>query len=54
MSQDHVLGLQCTKCKKTNYSVTRNKKKVPEKLKPMKYCKHCRVKTEHKEVKNFG
>lgn len=51
MSQDHLVGLQCLKCKKTNYITTRNKKKVPEKLKPMKYCKTCKKSTEHKEVK---
>jgi large subunit ribosomal protein L33 len=51
MSQNHLIGLQCTKCKKVNYTTTRNKKKVPEKLKPSKYCKTCRKSTEHKEVK---
>lgn len=51
MSQDHLIGLQCTKCKKVNYITTRNKKQVAEKLKPSKYCKTCRVKKEHKESK---
>ena len=51
MSQDNLIGLQCIKCKNTTHITTRNKKRVPEKLKPKKYCKWCRLSTEHKEVK---
>jgi large subunit ribosomal protein L33 len=51
MSQKHLAGLTCTKCKKLNYRSTRNTKQVPDKLKMKKFCKTCRVNTEHKETK---
>lgn len=53
MSQKHLAGLQCTKCKAINYRTTRNTKQVPNKLKMMKFCKHasCRKNVEHKEIK---
>jgi ribosomal protein L33 len=51
MSQDHLVGLTCTKCKKLGHRTTRNKKKVPEKLKLFKFCKVCRSSQEHKESK---
>ena len=51
MSQNHLIGLSCSKCKTRNNITTRNKKKVTEKLKLVKYCKVCRVRTDHKEHK---
>ena len=51
MSQKNLIGFVCTKCKTQNYVSTRNKKQVTEKLKPTKYCKVCRARTEHKEFK---
>lgn len=47
------LALKCTVCKSTNYITSRNKLNTPEKLHPLKYCKRCRIKTEHKEVEKL-
>jgi len=38
-----LIGLVCTVCKSRNYVTTRNKLNTPEKLKPKKFCKKCRV-----------
>jgi large subunit ribosomal protein L33 len=43
--------LQCTVCKRRNYTSTRNKKTKTERLETKKYCKFCRKHTLHKEVK---
>lgn len=51
MSQKHLVGLTCTKCKKLNYRTTRNTKQVPDKLKLAKFCKTCRKNQDHKEIK---
>ncbi len=51
MSQKHLIGFACTKCKKQNYVSSRNKKQVTEKLKLVKFCKTCRARNEHKEHK---
>ncbi|MBI4688626.1 MAG: 50S ribosomal protein L33 [Nitrospirae bacterium] len=48
--QDIIL-LQCTECKNKNYSTTKNKKNVTDKLNLKKYCRHCRKHTMHKETK---
>ena len=44
-----IVILQCTECKRRNYTTTRNKKQQTEKLK--KYCRFDRKHTLHKEVK---
>ena len=46
-----IIQLQCTECKRRNYSKTRNKKTKPAKLELKKYCKHCREHTQQKETK---
>jgi len=46
-----IVTLQCTACKRRNYTTTRNKKKKQEKLEQRKYCKFCRKHTVHKEIK---
>ena len=51
MSQKHLAGLTCAKCKKLNYRTTRNTKQVADKLKMNKVGKTCRVNTDHKEIK---
>ena len=43
--------LQCTECKRKNYTSTRNKKKSPKKLELKKYCPYDRRHTLHKEGK---
>jgi large subunit ribosomal protein L33 len=51
MSQSHLIGLACKKCKERNYVTSRNKKQVTEKLALTKFCKSCRTNEEHKEYK---
>ena len=46
-----LITLQCSECKRRNYTSTRNKKTKTERLETQKYCKFCRKHTLHKEVK---
>jgi len=46
-----IISLECSVCKKRNYSTTKNKRTMPDKLVLSKYCKRCRKHTEHKETK---
>ncbi|MGQ9673716.1 MAG: 50S ribosomal protein L33 [Candidatus Aminicenantales bacterium] len=46
-----LVTLQCSECKRRNYTSSRNKKKQTERLEIKKYCKFCRKHTLHKEVK---
>jgi len=46
-----IITLQCTECKRRNYSTTRNKKKQTDRLEIKKFCEFCRKHTLHKEVK---
>lgn len=43
--------LACTECKSRNYTTTRNKKTMPERLEKVKFCPRCRKRTAHKETK---
>jgi len=43
--------LQCSKCKRRNYTTTRNKKLTPTRLEIKKFCPFERKRTPHKEVK---
>jgi len=51
MSQDHLIKLNCTKCKRTNYWSVKNRKSVERKIELKKFCKWCKKKTPHKEGK---
>ncbi|MFC1662892.1 50S ribosomal protein L33 [Patescibacteria group bacterium] len=51
MSQDNLVKLKCTSCKRINYHTTRNKKKLKERLELSKFCRWCRKHTAHKEIK---
>jgi len=46
-----IIALQCTECKRRNYTTTKNRKTMQEKLELMKYCKWERKHTLHKETK---
>ncbi|MGM0507928.1 MAG: 50S ribosomal protein L33 [Fusobacteriota bacterium] len=46
-----TVQLECKKCKRRNYSTTKNKKNTTERLTLKKYCKFDNEVTEHKEVK---
>jgi len=54
MSQDNLLRMKCTICKRGNYYTTKNKKKVERKLEFKKFCKWCKKTTNHKEAKLTG
>ncbi len=43
--------LQCTECKRKNYTTTREKRKHPERLEIKKYCSYDRKHTVHREMK---
>ncbi len=51
MSQDNLIKLQCSVCKRINYWTSKNRKKVERKLEFSKYCKWCKKHTTHKEGK---
>ena len=46
-----LVTLECTVCGSRNYTTTRNKKTVTERLNKKKFCAHDRKHTEHKETK---
>ncbi|NTV22459.1 MAG: 50S ribosomal protein L33 [Candidatus Yonathbacteria bacterium] len=51
MSQDRLIKLTCTECKRVNYWSSKNKKTNTDKLELNKYCKWCNKQTKHKEAK---
>ncbi|PIP33574.1 50S ribosomal protein L33 [Candidatus Falkowbacteria bacterium CG_4_10_14_0_2_um_filter_48_10] len=51
MSQDNMIKMECTKCKRINYFSHKNKKILKNRLELSKYCKFCRQHTPHKETK---
>ena len=46
-----IITLACSECKNRNYTTTKNKKTMTEKLELKKYCPTCRKHTAHKETK---
>jgi large subunit ribosomal protein L33 len=46
-----IITLACTDCKRRNYTTTKNKKTIPDRLELKKFCKFCRKHTNHKETK---
>ncbi|UCE22221.1 MAG: 50S ribosomal protein L33 [Candidatus Aminicenantes bacterium] len=46
-----IITLQCTECKRRNYTSSRNKKIQKDKLELKKFCKFCHKHTLHKEIK---
>ncbi len=46
-----IITLACTECKRKNYSTTKNKKTIPDRLELKKFCKFCRKHVNHKETK---
>lgn len=47
----NIITFQCTECKRKNYTSTKNKRTVTERLELKKYCPWCRHHTPHKEIK---
>jgi large subunit ribosomal protein L33 len=46
-----IIQLQCTECKRKNYSTTKNKRNTPGRLEIKKYCPFDRKHTVHRESK---
>ncbi len=48
---DRMVVLACEDCKERNYTTTKNKKNIKERLELSKYCPKCKKHTNHKETK---
>ena len=46
-----LIALQCTECKRKNYTTAKNRKNIQGKLELSKYCPFDRKHTVHKEAK---
>ncbi|MCE5223810.1 50S ribosomal protein L33 [bacterium] len=46
-----IITLECTVCKKRNYTTKKNKKNTTDRLLLNKYCSFDKKHTEHKEAK---
>lgn len=46
-----VISMECTECKRKNYSTEKNKKNTTTRLELNKYCKFDKKVTKHKEAK---
>jgi large subunit ribosomal protein L33 len=46
-----IITFQCTECKRKNYTSTKNKKNVTQRLELKKYCRWCRCHRVHREIK---
>jgi large subunit ribosomal protein L33 len=50
MPRDLVI-LACEKCKRRNYTTSKNKRKHPDRQSFTKYCRYCNTHTVHKETR---
>jgi large subunit ribosomal protein L33 len=46
-----IITLACEKCKRRNYSTTKNKKKHQDRVTHKKFCRWCNAHTAHKETR---
>ncbi|HKJ81125.1 MAG TPA: 50S ribosomal protein L33 [Ignavibacteriaceae bacterium] len=46
-----IITLECTECKRRNYTTTKNKRLHPQRVEYKKYCRWDRKITVHKETK---
>jgi len=46
-----IINLECTECKRRNYTTYKNKQNDPNRLEMKKYCPSCRKHTLHKETR---
>ncbi len=46
-----LIALECTECKRRNYTSTKNRKKNADKLVLSKFCNACRAHKDHRETK---
>jgi large subunit ribosomal protein L33 len=46
-----MITLACEKCKRRNYTTTKNKRTHPDRVQYTKYCRFCGSHTAHKETR---
>jgi large subunit ribosomal protein L33 len=46
-----IITMECTECKRRNYSTMKNKREHKERLELKKYCPGCRQHTGHRETR---
>ncbi len=46
-----IITLACTECKNRNYTTTKNRKTMTERLELKKFCRTCGKHVAHKETK---
>lgn len=46
-----IITMECTECKRRNYSTTKNKREHKERLELKKYCPACRTHQSHRETR---
>jgi len=51
MSQETLIKLECTGCRKVTHFSRKNKKTLKNRLEMKKHCKFCKKHTPHKETK---
>ncbi|HLD18084.1 MAG TPA: 50S ribosomal protein L33 [Patescibacteria group bacterium] len=51
MSQDNMIKLECTACRRVGYRSRKNKKVLKQRLELSKFCRWCRKHLAHKETK---
>jgi large subunit ribosomal protein L33 len=47
----NIITLQCSDCKRRNYTTVKNKRNDPDRLELRKFCRRCRHHTQHRETK---
>ena len=47
-----MVTLACTDCKRRNYTTTKNKANMPDRMEIKKYCPWCKKHTLHKETRS--
>ena len=51
MSQDNLIKMECTNCRRVNYFSRKNKKVIKNRLELKKHCQWCGKHVLHKETK---
>jgi large subunit ribosomal protein L33 len=46
-----IVTLQCSECKRRNYTTAKNKRNDPDRMELKKYCRWCRQHTSHRETR---
>ncbi len=46
-----IVTLECTACRRRNYTTTKNRKTQTSRLELRKYCRFCRQHTVHRETR---